>query len=132
MQFNKPPEWGRQVNFPENIQITYNGQEGSIVSEIAVKMAERYDNAVIQAIAMEAKASGVAVCAVLNKPAILEAIGKQIPQRPDLEGDGYSDGELVYDTGICPRCRHSYEIEYHTPRYCENCGQALDWGDINA
>lgn len=57
----------------------------------------------------------------------IEALGKQIPERPDLEGDGYWDGELVYDTGYCPRCRKDYEIEYHTPRFCENCGQALDW-----
>ena len=58
----------------------------------------------------------------------LEALDKQIPQQPDLEGDGYWDGELVYDTGYCPRCRQDYEIEYHTPKFCENCGQALDWG----
>ena len=57
----------------------------------------------------------------------LEALEKQIPQRPDLEGDGYWDGELVYDTGYCPRCHQDYEIEYHTPKFCENCGQALDW-----
>ena len=57
----------------------------------------------------------------------IEALEKQIPERPDLEGDGYWDGELVYDTGYCPRCRKDYEIEYHTPKFCENCGQALDW-----
>lgn len=59
----------------------------------------------------------------------IEALEKQIPQKPDLEGDGYWNGELVYDTGYCPRCHYDYEIEYHTPKYCQNCGQALDWGD---
>lgn len=58
----------------------------------------------------------------------LEALDKQIPRQPDLEGDGYWDGELVYDTGYCPRCHQDYEIEYRTPKFCENCGQALDWG----
>jgi len=130
MQFDKSPEFGRQFNSPENIQITYNGSEGNIVSEIAVKMAERYESKVIEQIAMEAKAAGVASVTVLNKTAILEALEKQTPQRPDLEADGYSDGELVYDTGYCPRCRQDYKIECHTPKYCENCGQALDWEGI--
>lgn len=58
------------------------------------------------------------------------ALDKQIPVQPDLEGDGYYNGELVYDTGICPTCGQDYEIEYHTPKYCENCGQALDWSEI--
>jgi hypothetical protein len=57
----------------------------------------------------------------------LEALEKQIPEKPDLEGDGYWDGELVYDTSYCPRCNQDYEIEYHTPKFCENCGQALNW-----
>lgn len=130
MEFNKPTEWGRRFTFPENIQIEYNGLTGSVTSEIAVKMAERYEDAVVAQIAMEAKLAGVADCTVLNKAAILEALQKQIPQQPDLEADGYSDGELVYDTGYCPRCRHAYEIEYHKPKYCENCGQALDWEGI--
>lgn len=128
MQFDKSPEFGQQFNFPENIQISYNGSEGNIVSEIAVKMAERYEDKVVQQIAMEAKAAGVASVTVLNKAAILEALEKQTPQQPDLEADGYADGELVFDMGYCPRCRQGYEIEYSTPKYCENCGQALDWG----
>lgn len=32
---------------------------------------------------------------------------KKSAYQPDLEADGYSDGELVYDTGYCPRCRHA-------------------------
>ena len=60
----------------------------------------------------------------------LNALDKQIPVKPDLEGDGYYNGELVYDTGICPTCGQDYEIEYHTPKYCENCGQALDWSGV--
>lgn len=128
MTFEKPTEWGRRFNFPENVQIEYNGYSGSVASEIAVKMAERYEDAVIEQIAMEAKAAGVSDLTVLNKVAILDAIKKQIPQRPDLEGDGYDDGgNLIYDTGYCPRCRCSYEVDYHKPKYCEDCGQALDW-----
>ena len=66
----------------------------------------------------------------MDKTVISEALGKQEPQRPDIEGDGYDpEGNLVYDTGYCPRCQQEYEIDYHTPKYCENCGQALEWED---
>lgn len=32
------------------------------------------------------------------------AVEKQTAKKPDYEGDGYSDGQLVYDTWICPSC----------------------------
>lgn len=57
-----------------------------------------------------------------------KALEKQIKNKPALEGDGYDDaGNLIYDTGYCPNCNESYEVDYHTPKYCESCGQALDW-----
>ena len=40
----------------------------------------------------------------------VSALEKQIPKKPDLEGDGYDEnGELIYDTGYCPNCRHIFE-----------------------
>ena len=35
----------------------------------------------------------------------IKALEKRIPMEPDYEGDGYADGELVYDTWICPQLR---------------------------
>lgn len=59
------------------------------------------------------------------------ALEKQIPKKPTLEGDGYDEtGNLIYDTGLCPTCNQDYECYYHAPKYCENCGQSLDWSDI--
>lgn len=58
------------------------------------------------------------------------ALEKQIPKKPNLEGDGYDEnGALIYDTGYCPNCNQDYEVYYHAPKHCENCGQALNWGD---
>lgn len=57
----------------------------------------------------------------------LEALEKQIPKKPDLEGDGYADGEMVYDIWICPACGEKFEIEYDQDDYCPNCGQHIDW-----
>ena len=61
----------------------------------------------------------------------IEALEKQIPKKPDLEGDGYDEnGELIYDTGYCPNCHHEFEVYYDATKHCPECGQALDWSDI--
>jgi hypothetical protein len=55
------------------------------------------------------------------------ALKKQIPKKPDYEGDGYGEnGELIYDTWICPCCERKYEVDYDDYAFCYNCGQALD------
>lgn len=57
------------------------------------------------------------------------AVEKQTAKKPDYEGDGYSDGQLVYDTWICPCCGKHYEVDCDSYDYCLNCGQKLDWMD---
>ena len=56
----------------------------------------------------------------------VNALEKQIAKKPDIEGDGYADGQLVYDTWICPCCEKHYEIDYDNYDYCPNCGQQID------
>ena len=51
------------------------------------------------------------------------------PMQVELEGDGYSDGELVYDYGKCPKCGWEFEYgdkDWEEP-YCCHCGQRLKW-----
>lgn len=62
---------------------------------------------------------------------VKDAVNKQIPLKPQLGSDGYSDGELVYDTWICPKCGEDYEIDCHDYKYCPECGQRIDRGDID-
>lgn len=128
---NHEYDFGTRAFFPENIKTEVFQDQTKLTEKIYIQMAERYEALIIAEIAKAAAACGATETLVLNKQLILDALGKQVPQAPDLEGDGYSNGQLVYDTGICPRCRHSYEIEYHMPRYCENCGQALAWEELN-
>ena len=58
-----------------------------------------------------------------------KALEKQIAKTPDYIGDGYADGQLVYDTWICPNCKNDYEIGYDRYDYCPNCGQHIKHAD---
>ena len=58
-----------------------------------------------------------------------EAVEKQTAKKPDYEGDGFSDGQLVYDTWICPCCGKHYEVDCDRYYYCPICGQHIDWSD---
>lgn len=61
------------------------------------------------------------------KDMCIQALEKQIPKTPNLEGDGYCpEGNLVYDTWICPNCEEHYEVDYDDYDYCPKCGQAID------
>lgn len=59
------------------------------------------------------------------------ALEKQIPKKPYFEGDGYADGQFVYDTWICPNCEKRYEVDCDNYDYCPDCGQAIDWSGEN-
>lgn len=51
------------------------------------------------------------------------------PMQVELIGDGYADGELVYDSGKCPTCGWEFESgdkDWEEP-YCCHCGQKLKW-----
>ena len=56
-----------------------------------------------------------------------EAVEKQNGKKPDYEGDGYADGQLIYDTWICPNCEKRYEVDYDDYAFCPDCGQKIDW-----
>ena len=56
----------------------------------------------------------------------IEALEKQIPKKPEFIADGYADGELVYDTWVCPSCGKHYEVYYDDYDFCPKCGQHID------
>lgn len=62
-----------------------------------------------------------------------ELVDRATPEEPIYEGDGYIDGEIAYDTALCPNCDAYFEegdFIWEKP-YCPSCGQALDWGESN-
>ena len=45
-------------------------------------------------------------------------------------GDGYSDGEMVYDMAECPSCGYLFDEGdglFRTEPFCPHCGQPLIW-----
>ena len=59
----------------------------------------------------------------------IAALEKQIPKKPTYEGDGYWNGQLVYDTWVCPNCEKRYEVDCDNYDHCPDCGQAIDWSE---
>ena len=53
---------------------------------------------------------------------------KATAKKPDFEGDGCDgNGNIIYDTWICPNCGEKYELEFEEYAYCPKCGQKIDW-----
>lgn len=71
---------------------------------------------------------GMATHNSVPKSAMLKVIRwmeeRRIRKEPYLEGDGYYNGELVFDTWVCPNCGRKYELDEWRD-HCPNCGQAL-------
>ena len=60
----------------------------------------------------------------------IEALEKQIPEKPTYDGDGYApDGSFVWDEWLCPHCGSQYEVDYDDYDHCPACGQAIDWSE---
>lgn len=59
----------------------------------------------------------------LTPSEIMELKERDAAKAPALEGDGYDqDGNIVYDTWICPNCGERYEIDYD---FCPKCAQKI-------
>lgn len=67
----------------------------------------------------------------LTPPGIMELKERDTARKPDLEGDGCDkDGNIIYDTWICPNCGERYEIDYGVYNFCPKCGQKIDESEI--
>lgn len=62
----------------------------------------------------------------------IKALEQQDAKQVELEGDGYADGELVFDFGKCPNCGWDFEYgdkDWEEP-FCCHCGQKLSWFEM--
>ena len=128
MTFNKPPEWGSRFQFPENQKIDFDYLQMRVTDKIVVQMLDNYETAVAAEIASAARAAGASDVTVLNKEAIMAALSKQIPKKPIR--DSLADR-------ACPACYAYIPFDAlnddiaDAPKFCKECGQALDWGTDN-
>lgn len=53
-----------------------------------------------------------------------EALEKQIPKKPISLGE-----DIDRDVGQCPNCKEIIDT-YEDYKYCSDCGQAIDWRDV--
>ena len=99
----------------------------------AVKIAEKYGLANGSALGRHTGLADCIASEILSLPAADVAPvvhGKWIG-----EGDGYADGELVFDVWHCSEC--DYCIDDGTddpetlPKYCPGCGALMDGGNDN-
>lgn len=119
MANEKRTELGARFQFPENVEFSMDGFVSKITEKMVCEMAEKYDDFVVESIAEVARKAGVSDCTVLNKKAILKAIEKQIPKKP-VE---IAKSELY---GRCAICGNTVHVGN---RYCDQCGQSLEWED---
>ena len=61
----------------------------------------------------------------LTPEQIMELKERNTPKETIYEGDGYSEGEMVYDVWICPNCGVKYEVDYEDYDFCPDCGQMI-------
>jgi rubrerythrin len=102
----------------------------SLIEKIIIERNQKVDNAILGEIRQIAIEEGIETKIALNQKAIVDALRKQIPTKPDYEGNGYDDrGNLIYDTWICPNCGDRYEVDYEYYRHCPMCGQLIDWSE---
>mgnify|MGYP003312832107 CR=1 FL=1 len=98
MEFTKAPGFGERFSFPENVEITINGDTISSVREASVRMVERWEEAVVSEIVKEARLAGYTEVTVLNKEVIFEALRRYLAT-PRTNADrirAMSDKELAW------------------------------------
>lgn len=101
------------IQFQKAFFMMVDSEKGKEACEVAIKALEEVQ---------EYRAIG-------TLEEVRNAAEKQKPKKPDYEGDGYADGQMVYDTWICPNCGKRYEVDYDDYAYCPKCGQAIDGSD---
>lgn len=104
-----------------NKSILENTYMDSIIDKVIIERNKSVDSAVIMEIQKIAVEGGIETKFTLNERNILNALKKQIPQKPLLD--------TIFPSGVewyrCPSCCHN-GIE-KTSNYCHCCGQSLKW-----
>ncbi len=118
MMFNKFTGFGKTFSFPENMEIEFDNLVHSVTQKVVTQFVDDFDDHIISQIANTARENGISELVVLNKTTIMDALKKQMPKKPV----NLAKNELYGNCAVCGKVVHIGE------RYCDQCGQALDWG----
>ena len=109
---------GRNLKMPWSMKDTIENMEH--VRDIMIKK--------IRCINLDGKAEEDVKEVNFDFNRVKNALEKQAAKKLDYEGDAVDeDGDIIYDTWICPRCHKRFELDYDDYRYCPECGQKIDW-----
>ena len=115
----KPYTIGTKISFPEKTEIEFDSEVHRVTQKMCAQIVDDYDSFLVQQIANTARENGISELFVLNKATIMDALNKQMPKKPiDL-----AKSELYGRCAVCGKVVHVGE------RYCDQCGQKLDWGE---
>ena len=90
------------------------------VDRITIKRNREIDTVALCTIKEIVRENGIEREYTLNDKAIINAFKKQMPKKPVIPFDS------IDQQHECPECLNWV----HKPqRYCDECGQALDWSD---
>lgn len=106
------------------------------VEHIMVERNKAMDKAVFGEINQIVKDNEIYTTVTLNEKAIVDAVQKQIPQKPKFydtkfrqRGKKYGEYVTIENAYNCPKCNCTV-WETDKAKHCDNCGQALDWEGI--
>lgn len=127
---------GIESAFGKQVDIAVNHNSGRMTEQEAINVLEKYTDDTLSPVIDEAHRMAITAIEEVQQyweigtvEECREAVEKQKAKKPNLEGDGYADGHMVYDTWICPCCGISYEVDYDDYKYCPDCGQRIDWSE---
>ena len=90
----------------------------NFINEVCIKWQKDLDNAILGEIKRKAIEHGIKTEYLLNEKAIINALEKQIPKKPNYKSD--------YLMHFCPICDFPLPLCF---KFCNHCGQALDWSE---
>ena len=91
-----------------------------ITERIIVERNKTVDNMIIGEIQKIATENGLETKIVINEKAIVSAFKRFTPQKPVIPWDSISK---------IPQCPNCYHGLLSGQKFCDICGQALDWSE---
>jgi hypothetical protein len=107
---------------------------GTVTQKILVDSVENLEDAMVSEICKIAREKGVTTLVLLEKQKIAEALEKATAKKVKrttrlIKSSTPNIPDRYQESIACPSCLVPTSMVY---KYCDQCGQKLDWGERNA